>query len=148
MASSIAQNVLMALTVTANEYYSSKVQAVRRREGGRWPKSPATGVAPATTRGDLPRRSLVLSPAVVVAAAASTTPSLPQVSDSASELLKRYLKKSEENKEKNDKERMESYYKRNYKDYFDFAEGGLRAKSEDKLSEAEKGILDWLNRNK
>uniref|UniRef100_A0A0A0K7Q0 Uncharacterized protein n=1 Tax=Cucumis sativus TaxID=3659 RepID=A0A0A0K7Q0_CUCSA len=58
----------------------------------------------------------------------------------------RYLKKSEENKEKNDKERLESYYKRNYKDYFEFVEGSVKNKNE--LSEAEKGIVEWLKRSK
>ncbi|CAH2042943.1 unnamed protein product [Thlaspi arvense] len=56
----------------------------------------------------------------------------------------KYLKKSEDNKAKNDKE---SYYKRNYKDYFDFVEGSLRAKKGE-LSESEQGILDWLQKNK
>ncbi|RYR37333.1 hypothetical protein Ahy_A09g042237 [Arachis hypogaea] len=63
-------------------------------------------------------------------------------------LLSEYLKKSEENKDKNDKERLESYYKRNYKDYFDLMEGTLRAKNDEQLSDTEKGILDWLQRNK
>ncbi|BBH09710.1 hypothetical protein Prudu_022283 [Prunus dulcis] len=58
-----------------------------------------------------------------------------------------YLKKSEENKAKNDKERMDSYYKRNYKDYFGFEEGTIRAKKGE-LTKSEKGILDWLENNK
>lgn len=45
-------------------------------------------------------------------------------------------------------QRVDSNYKRNYKDYFEFIEGGLQAKEEGKLSEAEKGILDWLKANK
>lgn len=44
-------------------------------------------------------------------------------------------------------QRMDSYYKRNYKDYFEFEEGGLRAR-QGQLSEAEKGILDWLQKNR
>ena len=43
---------------------------------------------------------------------------------------------------------MDSYFKRNYKDYFDFVEGPLRAKKEEELTEAERGILDWLKNNK
>jgi hypothetical protein len=43
-------------------------------------------------------------------------------------------------------QRLESYYKRNYKDYFEFVEGTLKEKKE--LSESEKGILDWLQKNK
>ncbi|GAA0173329.1 hypothetical protein LIER_26969 [Lithospermum erythrorhizon] len=68
-----------------------------------------------------------------------------QVNDSRTELLSKYLKKSEENKTKNDKERLESFYKRNYKDYFGLLEGTLRQKTEDQLTEAEKGILEWLD---
>ncbi|GER51196.1 methyltransferase [Striga asiatica] len=57
-----------------------------------------------------------------------------------------YLKKSEENKAKNDKERLDSYYKRNYKDYFGLLEGELKQKKE--LSESENDILEWLERNR
>ncbi|KAH0676819.1 hypothetical protein KY285_024620 [Solanum tuberosum] len=59
----------------------------------------------------------------------------------------RYLKKSEENKTKNDKERLDSYYKRNYRDYFGYLEGTLKDKKEE-LTESEQGILDWLEKNK
>ena len=44
-------------------------------------------------------------------------------------------------------QRLDSYYKRNYKDYFEFVEGSLKGK-EGPLTESEKGILDWLRRNK
>ncbi|KAK9061364.1 hypothetical protein SSX86_018545 [Deinandra increscens subsp. villosa] len=81
------------------------------------------------------RRGLLLS--TVVAAAAI---------DSKTQLLEKYLKKSQENKTKNDKERLDSYYKRNYKDYFALDEGALRQKKD--LTEAEKGILEWLDANK
>eukprot|EP00262_Sarcandra_glabra_P010984 TRINITY_DN26695_c0_g1_i1.p1 TRINITY_DN26695_c0_g1~~TRINITY_DN26695_c0_g1_i1.p1 ORF type:complete len:125 (-),score=24.88 TRINITY_DN26695_c0_g1_i1:156-530(-) len=87
------------------------------------------------------RRSSLIS--ILVA----STASLPQLDDSKNTLLQKYLKKSKENKIKNDKERLDSYYKRNYKDYFDFVEGTLRAKNEE-LSESEKGILEWLQTNK
>lgn len=43
-------------------------------------------------------------------------------------------------------QRLDSYYKRNYKDYFGLLEGGLKEKED--LSEAEKGILEWLDKNK
>lgn len=43
-------------------------------------------------------------------------------------------------------QRLDSYYKRNYKDYFEFVEGSLAGKEQ--LSESEKGILDWLQKNK
>lgn len=44
--------------------------------------------------------------------------------------------------------RLDNYYKRNYKDYFEFVEGGLTRKDEEQLSQAEKGIIDWLKTNK
>ncbi|XP_075484781.1 uncharacterized protein LOC142525531 [Primulina tabacum] len=68
------------------------------------------------------------------------------VSQSHTDLLNKYLKKSQENKAKNDKERLDSYYKRNYRDYFSLLEGELRQKKD--LSESEKGILEWLDANK
>lgn len=121
------QSVIVALTVTVlNKYSCLNIHT---------PKSTRTRKNP-TEIGR--RRGLVLS--TLVAAT--------QVSDSRTELLNKYLKKSEENKAKNDKERLDSYYKRNYKDYFDFVEGSLRNKEEKQLSEAEKGILDWLQKNK
>ncbi|GMN37922.1 hypothetical protein TIFTF001_007207 [Ficus carica] len=126
--SSISQSILMALTVTVNKYASSNVQAVHRNK-----KRPPTTTATA----DFGRRVLFLS--TVVAAL--------QVSDSRTELLKKFLKKSEENKAKNDKERLDSYYKRNYKDYFESMDGTFGEK-DGQLSEAEKGIRDWLQSNK
>ncbi|KAL7109115.1 hypothetical protein ACP275_06G155300 [Erythranthe tilingii] len=83
------------------------------------------------------RRELLLS---------STFTTTAIVLDSQTQLLNKYLKKSEENKAKNDKERMDSYYKRNYKDYFQLLEGDLRQKKD--LTESEKGILEWLDKNK
>ncbi|KAH7575420.1 hypothetical protein ACOSQ2_005277 [Xanthoceras sorbifolium] len=132
--SSIGQSILMALTVTVNKYASSNVQAVHRRSEARR-KSTKTRTAKVA---DLGRRGLLLSTAVAA----------PQLNDSTNELLKKYLKKSEANKEKNDKERLESYYKRNYKDYFEYMEGSIKGKTEQQLSESEKGILEWLRTNK
>ncbi|KAL5561396.1 hypothetical protein UlMin_031143 [Ulmus minor] len=125
--SSIGQSILMAITVTVNKYASSNVQAVH---GKRKRRSRAN-----TT--DIARRGILLS--TLVAAL--------QATDSRTELIQKYLKKSEENKAKNDKERLDSYYKRNYKDYFEFEGEYLKAK-QGELSEAEKGILDWLKSNK
>ncbi|GAV90872.1 PsaN domain-containing protein [Cephalotus follicularis] len=141
--STIGHSLLMALTVTVNKYASSNVQAAHKREA----KKPTSKSKAATTTATqhLERRSLLLS--TVVAAS--------QVIDSKTELLKsaiyifpEYLKKTEENKAKNDKERLDSYYKRNYKDYFDFVEGSLKGKSEQELSESEKSILEWLKINR
>ncbi|CAK8573823.1 unnamed protein product [Lathyrus sativus] len=126
--SSIGQTMLMALTVTVNKYASSNIQAVHKKQPNQILTSTNVGFG---------RRGLVLS--AVVAAA--------QIPESRTQLLQKYLKKSEENKEKNDKERVDSYYKRNYKDYFEFIEGSLKGK-DGKISEAEKGILDWLEANK
>ncbi|KAL1559499.1 hypothetical protein AAHA92_09835 [Salvia divinorum] len=70
------------------------------------------------------------------------------VADSKTDLLDKYLKKSQENKVKNDKERLDSYYKRNYKDYFGLLEGNLKQRQKQDLSETEKGILEWLETNK
>uniref|UniRef100_A0A2P2LPH8 Uncharacterized protein LOC105650801 n=1 Tax=Rhizophora mucronata TaxID=61149 RepID=A0A2P2LPH8_RHIMU len=130
--SSISQSLLMALTVTFNKYTSSNVHAVHRREANRVP----TRNTPEAT--ELGRRGILLS--IVVGA--------HSVSDSRTGLLQKYLKKSQENKAKNDKERLDSYYKRNYKDYFDYVEGTLRGKKEQDLTESEKAILDWLKTNK
>ncbi|KAF2294377.1 hypothetical protein P3X46_013684 [Hevea brasiliensis] len=127
--SSISQSVLMALAVTVNKFASSNVHAVQRKEAKR-----SSATSPAFSRRG------ILSSTLVAA--------YPVTTDSKTELLNKYLKKSEENKAKNDKERLDSYYKRNYKDYFDFVEGSLRAKKEQDLTESEKGILGWLKRNK
>ncbi|KAG5254075.1 hypothetical protein OIU76_020165 [Salix suchowensis] len=131
MSSSISQSVMMALTVTVNKFASSNVHAVHKKDSKRTAKA-------ATMAADIGRRGVLLSTVVGVYS----------VNDSKTELLKRYLKKSEDNRAKNDKERMDSYYKRNYKDYFDFVEGSLRGKNEQDLTESEKGILDWLQKNK
>nr|CAD1837304.1 unnamed protein product [Ananas comosus var. bracteatus] len=73
---------------------------------------------------------------------------LPDVNESKKALLQEYLKRSKENKEKNDKQRLEDYYKRNYKDYFGLIEGSVKGKKEELLSETEKGILEWLEKNR
>lgn len=45
-------------------------------------------------------------------------------------------------------QRLDDYYKRNYKDYFGLIEGPAREKSEEERSESEKRILEWLDKNK
>ncbi|KAF7840721.1 Photosystem I reaction centre subunit N [Senna tora] len=106
------------------------LQAVDRNEGKAKAKAP--------NYSKVGKRSLLLFTLIATS---------PQVPESRTQLLQKYLKKSEQNKEKNDKERLESYYKRNYKDYFDLMEGTLKGK-EGQLSDTEKGILDWLKANK
>ncbi|CAD6206526.1 unnamed protein product [Miscanthus lutarioriparius] len=78
----------------------------------------------------------------------TSTAAIPGGSESRKALLQEYLKKSEENKEKNDKERLDDYYKRNYKDYFGLIEGPAREKKEEERTESEKRILEWLDKNK
>ncbi|KAF7044017.1 hypothetical protein CFC21_053303 [Triticum aestivum] len=73
---------------------------------------------------------------------------IPEAGESRKALLQDYVKKSKENKEKNDKERRDAVYKRNYKDYFGFMEGPVREKPAEELTESEKGILAWLDKNK
>ncbi|CAI9091400.1 OLC1v1026425C1 [Oldenlandia corymbosa var. corymbosa] len=113
---------------TLNIVVASNAKAADNREGrGR------------TNRlDDKGRRGLLLSAAVAVT----------QVPESRTELLNKYLKKSQDNKAKNDKERLDSYYKRNYRDYFSSIEGTLRQKNKEELSESEKSILEWLDNNK
>ncbi|KAL2324294.1 hypothetical protein Fmac_023352 [Flemingia macrophylla] len=130
--SSIGQSILMALTVTVNKYASSNFQAVQGKAANK--TTPTT----LTTNLELGRRGLLLSTAI------ATT----QVPDSRTQLLEKYQKKSQENKEKNDKERLDSYYRRNYKDYFELMEGTLKRKEDGQLSDTERGILDWLQKNK
>ncbi|GAB2268094.1 hypothetical protein Dimus_003072 [Dionaea muscipula] len=80
---------------------------------------------------NIARRGLLLSVPLLAAATEADD-------SSRTRLLEKYLKKSQENKAKNDKERLESYYKRNYKDYFDFVEGSVKGKKD--LSESEKAL--------
>ncbi|KAJ1402843.1 hypothetical protein SESBI_27680 [Sesbania bispinosa] len=110
----------MALTVTVNKYASSNLQAVHRTQANPSPTTPSS--LSSSNNGELGRRGLVLSTVI------ATT----QVPDSRTQLLK---------------QRLDSYYKRNYKDYFELMEGSLKAKN-GQLSDTEKGILDWLQSNK
>ncbi|KAG6554039.1 hypothetical protein Mapa_003954 [Marchantia paleacea] len=63
-------------------------------------------------------------------------------------LIQKLLARSKANKEKNDKARLDDYYRRNYKEYFEFVEGTIRNKKKEELTEAEKGIIEWLAKNK
>uniref|UniRef100_A0A1D1Y4K3 Photosystem I reaction center subunit N, chloroplastic n=1 Tax=Anthurium amnicola TaxID=1678845 RepID=A0A1D1Y4K3_9ARAE len=78
----------------------------------------------------------------------ASTAVLPEASDSQKALLQKFLEKSKVNKAKNDKERLDSYYKRNYKDYFELLEGSNSGKNDELLSESDKGIRRWLQKNK
>ncbi|KAK1300589.1 hypothetical protein QJS10_CPB13g00103 [Acorus calamus] len=96
---------------------------------------------PATHDNESGRRTLL---SFLFVTATITT---PEASDSKKALLQKYLKKSQDNKEKNDKERLDGFNKRNYKDYFGFIEESIRGKKEEELSESEKAILEWLKNN-
>ncbi|RWW53011.1 hypothetical protein BHE74_00040539 [Ensete ventricosum] len=45
-------------------------------------------------------------------------------------------------------QRLDDNYRRNYKDYFEFIEGSVKDKTEELLSESEKDILKWLQKNR
>lgn len=45
-------------------------------------------------------------------------------------------------------QRLDDYYRRNYKDYFELIEGTVKDKQEELLSESEKEIREWLKKNK
>ncbi|KAM3294281.1 hypothetical protein ACQJBY_037287 [Aegilops geniculata] len=101
--------------------------------------SAAKHLATLAQRNGVNRRCLLT---LLVSAAA-----IPEAGESRKALLQDYVKRSKENKEKNDKERRDAVYKRNYKDYFGFMEGPVREKPVEELTESEKGILAWLDKN-
>ncbi|CAL1356949.1 unnamed protein product [Linum trigynum] len=136
----VSQSVLMALTATVNKFTSSNVHALPRPQHKKDTSSSSSSSSGAAAAIPFQGRRSVLLSAIIGA--------YPIATDSGTELLNKYLKKSEENKAKNDKERLDSYYKRNYKDYFDYVEGSVRGKKEEELSDSEKRILEWLKSNK
>ena len=126
--SSIGQSMLMALTVTVNKYASSNLQAVHKTQGKA--ANPTTHTL-STNVEQLGRRGLVLSTVIATTQVPDSrtellksihylkfllswvcyTSYLTSYSSLANsnnvivmKLLSEYLKKSEENKEKNDKE--------------------------------------------
>ncbi|XP_068653736.1 uncharacterized protein [Aristolochia californica] len=117
----------------------SFVSSVAVSDNGKRRRTIIAGAEPAN---ETRRRVVVLSSVAFL----STAAAIPEASDSKKALLQKYLKRSQENKAKNDEERLNDYYKRNYKDYFEFIEGSVKGKTE--LSESEKGILDWLKANR
>ncbi|XP_006650539.1 photosystem I reaction center subunit N, chloroplastic [Oryza brachyantha] len=106
-------------------------------------RSAAKNLQPLAT---LPRKNGITRRGLLTLLA--STAAIPEASESRKALLQEYLNKSKENKEKNDKERLDDYYKRNYKDYFGLIEGPARQKTEEELTESEKRILEWLDKNK
>eukprot|EP00475_Leptophrys_vorax_P007145 TRINITY_DN1452_c0_g1_i3.p1 TRINITY_DN1452_c0_g1~~TRINITY_DN1452_c0_g1_i3.p1 ORF type:complete len:189 (+),score=0.65 TRINITY_DN1452_c0_g1_i3:42-569(+) len=71
--------------------------------------------------------------------------------DPENPLIKELLQRSQANKAKYDEERLNDYYRRNFKDYFEFVGGTLQSKARsnpDRLSANDKLILKWLEDNK
>eukprot|EP00242_Pyramimonas_sp_CCMP2087_P008459 CAMPEP_0198212972 /NCGR_PEP_ID=MMETSP1445-20131203/28490_1 /TAXON_ID=36898 /ORGANISM="Pyramimonas sp., Strain CCMP2087" /LENGTH=159 /DNA_ID=CAMNT_0043887553 /DNA_START=89 /DNA_END=568 /DNA_ORIENTATION=+ len=66
------------------------------------------------------------------------------VDDDESPLIQGLLASSRANKEKYDKERLDDYYTRNFKDYFDFVDGSNRSGEN---TENEIKIKEWIAKN-
>ncbi|XP_024531455.1 uncharacterized protein LOC112346531 [Selaginella moellendorffii] len=77
-------------------------------------------------------------------AAAAILPQGPPPAEK-NEFVQKLLERSKANKEKNDRERLESYYKRNYTDYFEYIKRTTKNKT---LSPTEEKINAWLDKNK
>jgi hypothetical protein len=97
-------------------------------------------------RAVLPGAALLISMTVARSVNAAAGEVEGPAAAAKNELIQKLLERSRANKAKNDKERLDDFYKRNYKEYFEFVEGGVRNKKE--LSEAEKGIVEWLAKHK
>lgn len=88
----------------------------------------------------------LLFPATVAAAPLVTS---KEVDDATSAYVQELLKRTRENKDRRAKERLIEYYKRNYKDYFEFEGGNIKAGAARGLSsETQQEILNWLEKNK
>lgn len=91
------------------------------------------------------RRYLLGATSLAVAASLDIKPTTPEYPPK-SPFIEQLLERSRANKAKNDQERLNSYYERNYKEYFEFLEGTIKNKTE--LTETEKGILKWLDKTR
>ncbi|KAF5838054.1 hypothetical protein DUNSADRAFT_3488 [Dunaliella salina] len=60
--------------------------------------------------------------------------------DNDSPMIAELKRRSDEKREERAKERLDDYYRRNYKDYFEFINGGSRSPSSGAISE-------WLKQN-
>lgn len=68
-----------------------------------------------------------------------------EVDPAESPFIQELLQRSRSNKEKYDKERLDSYYRRNYLDYFNFVDGGSdRGTSQETKDKVKK----WLEQNR
>jgi len=91
--------------------------------------------------------AMVVSLGGVVEAAHAAAGAIETAEEAASNpLIQKLLESSRANKAAYDEARLQDYYKRNFKEYFEFVEGSVRNKQE--LTPAEKAIVEWLKNNK
>ncbi|KAI5078731.1 hypothetical protein GOP47_0006402 [Adiantum capillus-veneris] len=98
--------------------------------------------SPSSTHPQESRRNLL---AISLSSAFLATTTIPEYPPK-SQLIEQLLEKSRANKTKNNQKRLNSYYERNFKEYFEFVEGTLQNRTD--LSENEKDILKWLERTR
>eukprot|EP00898_Chlorokybus_atmophyticus_P004594 jgi/Chlat1/5135/Chrsp33S05129 len=94
------------------------------------------------------RRSALVAAAVTLLASSpgqALAAKNPVEDNAGKELIQGMLERSKANKEKYDKERLDSFYRRNYTDYFDFA---TRGRKEGEGSASQDAMLKWLNANR
>eukprot|EP00877_Chromochloris_zofingiensis_P006867 jgi/Chrzof1/2433/Cz11g15120.t1_PSAN2 len=113
--------------------------------------------AQAASRQQPTRRQLLLtialtssSPLVAASPAAAKQQPLNQEVDSASSpFIQELLKRTQENRDRRYKERLNDYYKRNFKDYFNFEAGTAAAgRARGLTPETQAAIAKWLQDNK
>ncbi|GAX73170.1 hypothetical protein CEUSTIGMA_g623.t1 [Chlamydomonas eustigma] len=72
-----------------------------------------------------------------------------EVKDSESPFIQELLRRTAEKKEERKKERLDDYYRRNFKDYFEWEAGSALAGRARGISEGTSSkILKWLDENK
>ncbi|PNW86429.1 hypothetical protein CHLRE_02g086100v5 [Chlamydomonas reinhardtii] len=102
----------------------------------------SAGIAAAT--------SLVLLASFPLASSAARL-ELPnkEVDDATSPFVQELLKRSNENRERYQKERLQDYYRRNFKEYFEFEGSTAKVGKARGLSpETQQAIAKWLEENK
>jgi hypothetical protein len=71
-----------------------------------------------------------------------------EVDAATSPYIQGLLAKTAAKKEERTQERLNDYYKRNFKDYFEFEAGSIRTGKARGISEdSQKAILQWLEKN-
>eukprot|EP00955_Chlamydomonas_euryale_P113363 366212-Chlamydomonas_euryale.AAC.27 len=72
-----------------------------------------------------------------------------EVNDAESPYIQELLRKTAEKKDERKQERLNDYYRRNFKEYFDFEAGSSSAgRSRGISSETQAQIAEWLEQNK